>query len=50
MTGLAKPSVIARATRLRKAGVKLPKYGRAKRVIDVPALNELIATRKGCSV
>ena len=31
VTGLAKPSVIARATRLRKAGVKLPKYGRAKR-------------------
>ena len=44
LTGMAKPSVIARATRLRKAGVKLPKYGRAHRIVDVKGLNELIGS------
>jgi hypothetical protein len=36
-TGLAKPSVQARAHRLRKAGVKLPRFRRQK-VTDVEGL------------
>lgn len=40
-TGLAKPSVQARAHRLRKAGVKLPKFRRQK-ATDVEGLNNLL--------
>ena len=43
LTGLAKGSIQARAVRLRKAGVKLPKYGQSKRMVDTKGLNALIA-------
>ena len=42
LTSLAKTSIQAKAVRLRKAGVKLPLYGRGKKVIDVKELNALI--------
>jgi hypothetical protein len=45
-TGLAKLSVQARAHRLRKAGVKLPKFKRQK-VTDVEGLNDLLGTLLG---
>ena len=46
-TGLSKASAHSRANALRKLGVNLPIYeraksGRAKRVVDVAALNALI--------
>ena len=40
-TGLAKQSVLTRGTRLRKAGVKLPRFARRKSV-DVEGLNSLL--------
>ena len=45
-TGLAKLSVQARAHRLRKAGVKLPRFRRQK-VTDVEGLNDLLGTLLG---
>ena len=45
-TGLSRTSIQARAAKLRKAGVKLPKYGRVHKVVDVKGLNELIAKLK----
>jgi hypothetical protein len=42
-TGLTKASIQVKAVKLRKAGVKLPKYGRVKVPIDVKGLNELIS-------
>ena len=39
-TGMKSPQT--RANKLRKAGVTLPKYGRAKKVLDVAGLNQLI--------
>jgi len=43
-TGLAKLSVQARANKLRKAGVTLPKYERKRttKTVDVAGLNALI--------
>ena len=41
--GLAPASVLARAKRLREAGVELPAYERVRKGIDVSALNSLIA-------
>jgi hypothetical protein len=46
LLGLARGSVLAKATRLRKAGVNLPKYARSRKPIDVAGLNELIARAK----
>lgn len=40
-TGLAKMTIQVRAARLRKAGVKLPKFVRRK-TIDVDGLNALV--------
>ena len=45
-TGLAKLSVQARAQRMRKAGVKLPKFSRRK-VTDVEGLNKLLGELLG---
>ena len=44
--GMATASVHARCARLRKAGVKLPAFGREKREVDVSALNRLISEMK----
>ena len=46
LLGMAKQSIQARAAHLRKVGVKLPKYGRQRRMVDVKGLNELIAKAK----
>ena len=40
--GRAKCSVQVRAGRLRKAGVKLPRHPRPKKVTDVTTLNKLL--------
>ena len=40
--GLSRASVASRANKLRKAGVNLPKYVRAKSELDVAGLNSLI--------
>ncbi len=42
VTGMAATSVAARATRLRKAGVNLPKFTRKNEHLDVEGLNALI--------
>ncbi len=39
---LTRASVASRANKLRKLGVKLPEYDRAKKVVDIAALNALI--------
>lgn len=41
--GMTKQSAAARSARLRKAGVNLPKYSRAKKETDVAGLNALLA-------
>jgi hypothetical protein len=41
-TGLKHSTVLSRAAKLRKAGVNLPEFDRAKKVLDVKALNALI--------
>ena len=41
-TGLGRLSAQARASKLRKAGVRLRRFGRAKKVVDVKGLNALI--------
>ena len=41
--GLSKTSVYSRSTKLRKAGVSLAKYDRAKKELDVRALNAIVA-------
>lgn len=49
MCNMAPASVRARAAKLRKAGVKLPKYARATRapkVIDVDSLNAILEAGK----
>lgn len=48
-TGLARPSVVARASRLRKAGVNLPRFCRAGRAVDVAGLNAIILSSAGAS-
>jgi formylmethanofuran dehydrogenase subunit B len=41
-TGLQRISVQARASRLRKAGVRLRRFARSKKKIDVQGLNKII--------
>jgi hypothetical protein len=41
-TKLVKISIQARATRLRRLGVKLPKFSAMKKTVDVAAINKLI--------
>jgi len=43
LTGLSPLSAAARCRRLRKAGVLVPEYDRPRKVLDVEALNNLIA-------
>jgi hypothetical protein len=42
-TGMSRVGVQARASRLRKAGVRLRRFARAKQPIDVKGLNALLA-------
>ena len=45
-TGMTRISAQARASKLRKAGVKLRRFGRPKRTIDVKGLNDLLRRLK----
>jgi hypothetical protein len=42
-TGLTKASCQCRANKLRKAGVPLPKYAKAKKALDVAGLSAIVA-------
>ena len=44
-TGLSKQSVQARAAKLRKAGVALPRFARQGEPIDVDALNAILGEK-----
>jgi hypothetical protein len=46
-TGMTRISAQARASKLRKAGVKLRRFGRPKKTIDVKGLNDLLRKLKG---
>lgn len=41
-TGMSRVAAQARASKLRKAGVRLRRFGRGRRAIDVKGLNELL--------
>jgi hypothetical protein len=41
-TGMSRVGAQARASKLRKAGVKLRRFGRGRRAIDVKGLNDLL--------
>ena len=45
-TGMTRISAQARASKLRKAGVKLRRFGRPKKTIDVKGLNDLLRKLK----
>jgi hypothetical protein len=40
--GIAKPTLQVRASKLRKLGVKLPKFSKPKKVVDVEKLNAIL--------